>query len=65
MHGRAKREAARRRKSECKVNLLNRNSSLAVITAGESQKAPSTAQRRLAATNEAALLTRAIQTTRY
>jgi len=27
VHGRARREAARRRKSECKVNLLSRNSS--------------------------------------
>jgi len=63
VHGRARREAARRRKSEYKVNLLSRNSSRSNDSWRMSPKSTkySALQRRLAgaATNEAAPLTRA------
>ena len=69
VHGRARREAARRRKSECKVNLLSQNSSRSNDSwrIAKSTKYSAAAIARLAgaadgaATNEAAPLTRATQ----
>jgi len=66
VHGRARREAARRRKSECKVNLLSRNSSRSDDSWRMSPKSTSTAQRRLAgAAAGAATNLEAAPSTRY